>query len=253
MTKRTVTCGYCGRPGHNKRGCETRLSRIENVRARRPDSFVVRQHDEEVARRKATSTKPRRCTYCGKLGHNKRTCKAMKADIHKLAVLNAEWRRNVVESCVRIGLGIGAMLENRLYKPDIPRSEWPVHHSIVKNLQWEKLNFFNEHAWLLECIPMADFSNTRRMALSHEILQYGAAYEVAVTTSEAVIRASVPKNYFVPDLNWAAEYFKKKSKHDCPDFRPEYGMWTRKDKYGHWESFWKGQAWTANTRLKSPA
>jgi hypothetical protein len=173
----------------------------------------------------------------------------MKVDIHKLAVLNVQWRRNVVESCVQIGLGIGAMLEKRQYRPDIPRGEWPVYHSIVKNLQWEKLNFFNEHAWLLEAIPMADFSNIRRMALSNKILQYGADYEVAVATSEAVIRASVPKNYFVPDLNWAAEYFKKQSKFDCPDFRPEYGLWTRKDQWGEWRSLWKGQAWTPNTRL----
>lgn len=122
----TVYCRHCYSKGHNRRTCP---QLTEMYKARAEDEIANGDergywHREYAKRAKvwldgtpATELKKkrneyggRRCTYCAKKGHNRRTCPELKE--HRLAAV-AETRRvrqAVVNALEEKGLGIGALV-----------------------------------------------------------------------------------------------------------------------------------------------
>ena len=77
-------CGYCGKPGHNKRTCPDRDQEYKDL-------------DKNWMNKPGPSKGSRsQCSYCGLYGHNRRTCQHL-AYVRDNALLSAE-------ECVREGL-----------------------------------------------------------------------------------------------------------------------------------------------------
>ncbi len=79
------TCGYCGGTGHNRSTCPVEKGNVEDIRAKYPDNWQVREYDQRHARRKETrlrASQDRKCSYCGEQGHNRRSCTTLKQHKH---------------------------------------------------------------------------------------------------------------------------------------------------------------------------
>lgn len=105
---RTVACKYCYEEGHNRRGCPSRKSRVEDLirRGECNNFFVIEQRDYDSA------VSSRKCSYCGKTDHNVRTCPHPTRDWEYLANADALWRSRLVKSYKEKypGLGTGAIV-----------------------------------------------------------------------------------------------------------------------------------------------
>ena len=121
----TVRCRHCYSEGHNRRTCP---DLTENLRHRAQcdvdngltDSYSIRRYEKRVGHKvdgtplpKAAkaANNPRRCTYCGTRGHNRRTCKTFAADKAAYVEKNIAFRTNVLAAMRAAGLGVGALLQ----------------------------------------------------------------------------------------------------------------------------------------------
>lgn len=144
--KRTVSCAYCHREGHNKRHCpHLKAHYLANKDFNPYDGsglpvgvdismFPERHHNyytDSHARRQfarffsyaksvhdkvATSTPKKRkkpkCGFCGKRTHNRRNCKDLKAFVKLLEETNAAYRELFYDTIIEpLGLGVGAFVE----------------------------------------------------------------------------------------------------------------------------------------------
>ena len=125
----TVRCGHCYETGHNKRSCpqltetlrKRALQEIENGEgkeaywgrqyAKRTGEYADGTSAKAMKQGRRDAGRQRRCTWCGKLGHNKRTCDLFKADKAKFAERTLEVRRQVLAAMQREGLGVGTLLK----------------------------------------------------------------------------------------------------------------------------------------------
>jgi len=108
--KKTVRCGYCRKPGHNRSSCPEYAERIETLRSQSGnDYYVVAQYDAKKARRKASGTS-RKCSYCSEGGHNRKTCPTIKSDMEKVRVSNVEYRKQTFKAMVNQGIFVGALV-----------------------------------------------------------------------------------------------------------------------------------------------
>lgn len=104
-----MTCKYCYEEGHNRRGCPSRKSRVEDL-IRHGDCnnnfFVIEQRGYDSA------VSSRKCSYCDETGHNIRTCPHPTRDWEYLANADALWRSRLVKSYKEKypGLGTGAIV-----------------------------------------------------------------------------------------------------------------------------------------------
>lgn len=150
----TVNCRWCGGRGHNKRTCphftetlkQRALDEINNGEGY--DGYWGRQYNKRVrktglyadgtpmsAEAKATTKQTRRCKYCNKKGHNRRTCPELKKDIAKAAQECQTYRINLLEKMQDMGLGIGALVATERYGE--------LHGYMVKQVAWDQINHFN--------------------------------------------------------------------------------------------------------------
>jgi hypothetical protein len=137
---RTVYCSYCGRKGHNKRGCPARKEYIAN----NPDSYTARR--EEIKKQRAAerrASNPRRCGYCDKTGHNARTCEVKASDKSLLPKQLARRRARIMEEMQRQGIGVGSLVE--LFHPT--RASESYDTVIITNIPWHRVDN-------LDAVPM---------------------------------------------------------------------------------------------------
>tara|TARA_R110002124_G_scaffold116400_4_gene272802 strand:+ start:46617 stop:47480 length:864 start_codon:yes stop_codon:yes gene_type:complete len=110
--KKTVRCGYCRKPGHNRSSCPQYAERIETLRSQHGnDYYVVAQYDARKVRRKA-SGKARKCSYCSEGGHNRKTCSILKTDMEAVRLKNVEYRKQMFTAMVNHGIFVGAVVES---------------------------------------------------------------------------------------------------------------------------------------------
>ena len=110
--KKTVRCGYCRKPGHNRSSCPQYAERIETLRSQSGnDYYVVAQYDAKKARRKASGTS-RKCSYCSEGGHNRKTCSILKTDMEAVRLKNVEYRKQMFTAMVNHGIFVGAVVES---------------------------------------------------------------------------------------------------------------------------------------------
>jgi hypothetical protein len=155
---RTVYCRWCYNRGHNKRTCpeytETYKERAEaEVESNKEHDDHSTWRQEEYAKRikadKLLDGTPferekqgngggtRRCSYCAKQGHNRRTCKAFdvaKQDYLKDAIT---YRKDIAKTIAKQGLGVGTLvtIEPRFGSPDLGRN----YLYMVVEFEWDAI------------------------------------------------------------------------------------------------------------------
>ena len=125
----TVRCGYCGRTGHNKTGCET----LKQEWVEDPTSYAGRKW----ARIQAAKNAPKLCGYCGTLGHTRAGCVTMKEHKATFAKDRVLWILALAKWCSEVGLGVGSLVRGPKLTYYVPQSaagtrsyryNVPVHH-----------------------------------------------------------------------------------------------------------------------------
>lgn len=126
----TVTCGYCGDQGHNKRTCPDFKATIDRRIAENPEDHYAKR---VIAQR--TKASIRRCTYCNKTGHNRRTCTELAQCMQEWRETAAAWRLRFINYAVENGIAAGALIETAPGYYDLARQVL-----VVKDFYWNTLN-----------------------------------------------------------------------------------------------------------------
>ena len=141
--KANMTCGYCHEHGHRRNHCPTLKVHYEQDQRGEPidsslltkviyyygaQSTYVQEWYERFGKTDAekyfgekTKTTPKKrkkakCGFCGKGGHNRRNCKAMKQFKYLYEQANLAYRKEFYERIiVGLGYGSGALVSMRLY------------------------------------------------------------------------------------------------------------------------------------------
>lgn len=126
----TVYCRWCGQKGHNKRTCpdytemlrKRALDEINNGEGY--DGYWGRMYNKRVrktglyadgtkmpAEVKEANKQKRRCKYCNKAGHNRRTCPTLKRDMAAWVEREVAFRHKLVAAAKEFGVGVGTLLK----------------------------------------------------------------------------------------------------------------------------------------------
>ena len=195
----TVTCSYCYRQGHNKRKCpeltkaikDQYLGHTNNAKESREAGKIhdaewyegrAEKKRQEYLKRtkidlatgkkvsnkaaKAARMKKVQCGYCGKRGHTRRTCPAVKVDKQVFVEETRRVRIAALEKAANMGIGMGSMLPIRStgYDTDgawrrdilslryIKSIEWDSCHAnrpnlTVKHVDARKLGSSEQYRW----------------------------------------------------------------------------------------------------------
>lgn len=149
----TVRCRHCYEDGHNRRTCPTLTETYKRRAQNEIDSGTstdAGHYQREYAKRtgvwlhsgeKATELKKnrrgsvRRCKYCGKTGHNTRTCEELKEAKAEAIAETRRVRAAIAEQMAARGLGIGAL---------VARGEGAGRTGyMVTGFNWEHINHEN--------------------------------------------------------------------------------------------------------------
>lgn len=144
VNKKTVRCGYCHRPGHNKSSCQQYASRIEELRENHgSDFYLVAGYDAKKAKRKA-SGKARQCSYCSEVGHNRKTCQIIVTHMGEIRAKNVEYRKQIWSAMVKHGIFTGAIItsdENTAYRKKGDRTSGSFRvPMVITRVMWENIN-----------------------------------------------------------------------------------------------------------------
>ena len=195
----TVTCSYCYKQGHNKRKCpelteaikDQYLGHTSNAKESREAGKIhdaewyegrAEKKRQEYLKRtkidlatgkkvsnkaaKAARMKKVQCGYCGKRGHTRRTCPAVKVDKQVFVEETRRVRIAALEKAANMGIGMGSMLPIRStgYDTDgawrrdilslryIKSIEWDSCHAnrpnlTVKHVDARKLGSSEQYRW----------------------------------------------------------------------------------------------------------
>jgi len=193
----TVRCGACYQRGHNRRSCPEALKRLQ----KRFDRFNASDcdYDKRMAKMMAdkiavrTGVNPltgdklekrgptRRCSYCKYkygdeaeegLGHTRRTCSALKADIQRAIEKTAAMRSVVLEGMRAAGIGVGSLVSQRYsdYFPDPENpgeKRWDRREVVcmVTDVMWDKMSIYNSRAPVLVLHRMDKLDTQRRESM----------------------------------------------------------------------------------------
>ena len=150
----TVYCRYCGGKGHNKRTCPQYTARLKeraldeinsgegynaywgriyNKRVRKEGLYA--DGTPMPAEVKAANKVQRRCKYCNKAGHNRRTCPVLKRDTAAWIEREIEFRKQVQAAAETHGMGVGTLLKTE---------RWGDTHAwMVVNVVWNQVQSRN--------------------------------------------------------------------------------------------------------------
>jgi len=170
----TVTCRHCGERGHNQRSCphltetlkQRALAEINNGEGY--EAYWGRQYNKRVRKEgvyadgtampaevKAANKQVRRCKYCNKQGHNRRTCPTLKQDQAAWIEREVAFRHKLVAAAKEFGVGIGTLLKTERWSET---HAWMViginDHAITEHglqgqgfLKCKRLGFQGEHRY----------------------------------------------------------------------------------------------------------
>ncbi len=123
--KRTVRCGYCYEKGHNKSSCPELRKHLRDTIANATAAIKknVWEHswlERDTKRRLEHATKQlhklegkgktRKCGYCKKEGHTRRTCPSRKKDTAETLKKTLDVRERMRNVLLDIGYGPGALV-----------------------------------------------------------------------------------------------------------------------------------------------
>jgi hypothetical protein len=99
--RRSVRCRHCGDTGHNINGC----AKLKEYAKNNPNSWSA-----EKLKVRQEAMQHRKCSYCGEEKHTRRTCTHIMSDMVKVAAINIDFRKKVLETINRVGLAPGALI-----------------------------------------------------------------------------------------------------------------------------------------------
>ncbi len=163
----TVTCSYCYRSGHNRRGCPTRRARLNEAllkpeeQREYADLNIIQEYE-----RRSKDSRTRKCTYCGKEGHNRRSCEPLKAHTEHVVRQEIAFRKAFVKHINELGLNVGSLVvphdqsENqRGYVEDVPH--------LVTKIKWDLISICKARVSFDRFVvarPVHDLMSDRRSA-----------------------------------------------------------------------------------------
>ena len=147
----TVTCGYCYRTGHNRRSCPEIKRIVAEGRKKKDEErgYLERSLIREADMRKAT-TRVRKCSYCDRPGHNRRSCPTLKA--HKGYVMKQEvaFRTAMLAHIRALGLAVGGLVLNdsrnqKRGPSDLTHGRPGQPPMFIEEIMWEHLSITTAH------------------------------------------------------------------------------------------------------------
>lgn len=107
----TVTCGWCYEEGHNKRTCPSYTKALQE-RAATSTGYAKEYAEEELNRRgKGKAGSHRKCSFCDKRGHDRRTCETMNVIVEEQAAHIIEGRQKIIDLARKANFGVGSLIE----------------------------------------------------------------------------------------------------------------------------------------------
>ena len=144
----TVRCSWCGQSGHNAAGCKEKLKAMTEWR---DDNDVAKRNRARnyfaKRERKAHRAKNRSCSYCGEVGHTKRTCKVRKSDVSVYAELVYDGRKKLYKSFQEKGFGPGALVsyEDKKWSSDTAEYVTETYLGVVTSIEHDELSHRINH------------------------------------------------------------------------------------------------------------
>jgi len=143
----TVRCGICYKQGHNKSGCPQIAKEykeyqelIADYKKKNPGvdpeadfDWDMRQkvgirynhlRAKSIIETKKRKNTTRQCTYCGTVGHNRRTCAPLKDHIGQLVEASALYNAKVAKAFELSGIYVGALIQYKVEEYDYNKCEW---------------------------------------------------------------------------------------------------------------------------------
>ena len=155
---RTVYCRWCHNRGHNRRTCpeytknlkEYAEVEVENNEERgehetwRQEQYAKRIKADALLdgtaydRPKQTNgSGTRRCSFCGKQGHNRRSCELFATEKSGYLKDAIKYRKDIVKTLQKSGLGIGSLVTS---KPRYGRADEDRNYLfMVVSVEWEAI------------------------------------------------------------------------------------------------------------------
>ena len=133
--RRTTTCSFCFKPGHNKRSCQTRsewlLSKLENGN----------EEEKAWAKRELEEKSVRKCSFCREPGHTKPKCQKRQREISLRAADCLSVRRKILSNMIESGLGIGSLISFEVDRFDNLKARWAKvpYIGLVNNILWDEI------------------------------------------------------------------------------------------------------------------
>ena len=145
----TVRCGHCYETGHNKRSCPAYTEQLKvraqsevdrgegqegywhRAYAKRTGLWVDGTSAKELKKTRRDAGRQRRCKYCGKTGHNTRTCPELKEAKATYITEARNYRTAALAALQQRGLGVGALVVTERYNEKLA---W-----MVKAIRWEQM------------------------------------------------------------------------------------------------------------------
>ena len=110
---RTVSCGYCGISGHNKRSCPD-LTKLVQEWEKSDDPYYKERAQRLKSVRKGRA---KRCSHCNETGHTIRTCDQHKALVNSTAQDWLDARHLVKDRMNEHNFGVGSLVR-------IKKTQW---------------------------------------------------------------------------------------------------------------------------------
>jgi hypothetical protein len=102
-------CGFCGRPGHNRRNCPIMIAKAKED----PNGYAA----YELAKIERAKKSPRLCSWCKQPGHTRRTCPDLRMALERESSKSRVWNKGLLDVLKSRGLGVGSMVRLSLFDP----------------------------------------------------------------------------------------------------------------------------------------
>ena len=171
----TVRCSICYKQGHNKSGCpqvaedyEEYKNLIAKYNAAHPDKpdieidqymgYGIRQQlglgyrhlrAKEIVETKKEKNTTRQCTYCGEVGHNRRTCAALKSTVDLLVKASVIYHQKLAKAFELSGFHVGGLVQYRAEEYDYNKNEY-VKENVMAVITDLNLRSYSVMKWLTQ-------------------------------------------------------------------------------------------------------
>ena len=138
-----MRCGWCGKDGHNRKGC----AHLKQFVVNNPNSYQARSFNNR--------SKPR-CSYCSSTEHNRTTCERFNEYIHAQLNELIDCRKWVCENLAQQGISVGAIIKAKVYERKL--YAWTDDNCLVEGIDWERL--FDNGSRPIKLIPLSGIDKT---------------------------------------------------------------------------------------------